>query len=85
MATINAKTFEPKFNEQLSKLIYATFDDIGRDWNAELKHSPMLFVTYATLLLDKKLRPEGLKNRFTISTEVKQMLTKLYSKMAEEF
>jgi hypothetical protein len=39
MTTINAKTYEPKFNEQLSKMIYAVFDDIARDWNAPIKHS----------------------------------------------
>lgn len=82
--TINAKVFEPKFNEYLSKLIYAVFDDNKRDWNGPLKYSDLIYQNYQNLLLDKKARCEGLKSRFTVSSEVKQYLTALFAKMIEE-
>jgi hypothetical protein len=82
---LNAKNFETKFNEYLSKLVYATFADIEREWNSPLKYDKLLYMCYSTLLLDKKARPDGLKSRFTISSEVRQYLTRLFSKMIEEF
>lgn len=85
MAQINAKIFESKFNEYLSKLIYAQFDDAARDWNGTIKYNPLMYMSYQTLLLEKKSRPDGLKSRFTISSEVRQYLTKLFSKLVEEF
>jgi len=85
MASLNAKNFEKQFNEYLSKLIYAVFDDIARDWNGSIKHNPLIFQNYTNLLLDKKDRGEGLKSRFTIYSEVRQYLTLMFGKFVEEF
>lgn len=84
MATINAKVFEPYFNNHLSRLIYAVFEDIKTKWNGPLIYSDLMFQNYKNLLLEKKLQAEKLGNRFTVSTEVRQMLTKLFAKMIEE-
>lgn len=82
--TINPKVFEPQMASYLSKLIYAVFDDIRADWNGTEKYSDMIYQNYQNLLLDKKDRCEGLKNRFTISVEVRQYLTTLFGKMIDE-
>lgn len=84
MAMINTKLFEPQFNVYFSKLTYAVYEDIERDWNGELKYCELIYQNYQNLLLDKKSRSDGLKNRFTISSEVKQYLTELFMKMVKE-
>lgn len=84
MSTLNAKTFEKQFNDYFSKLIYAVFEDIERDWNGDLPHSPLMYQNYKNLCKDKKDRGDGLKNRFTISDPVRQFLTFLFGKMIEE-
>lgn len=83
-SAINAKVFEPKINEYLSKLIYAVFDDITREWNGQVKYSNLIYQNYQNLLLDKKSRSDGLKNRFSVSSEVRQYITMFFVKMVNE-
>lgn len=84
MAPIDSKNFETKFNEYLSKLIYAVFDDIEREGYAPPKYDQYSYNSYNNLLKDKKLRADGVKNRFTITSEVKQMCTYLFTKLIED-
>lgn len=82
--TIVAKNFEKQFNDYLSKLIYATFKDIENNWNGELKHSKFTYQSYDNLMKDKKEQGDSLRNRFTITVEVRQYLTIMFGKMIEE-
>lgn len=84
MCSINAKVFELQVSNYLSKLIYAQFDDIERDWNGTPKYSPLMYQNYQNLLLDKASRAVKLANRFTVSTEVRQFLMKFFTRMIEE-
>lgn len=79
------KVFETRFNEYLTKLIYAVYDDIENDWEGEKMYSPLMYMNYGALLMEKKSRPDGLKHRFKLSSEVQQYVTSIFHKMITEF
>lgn len=75
---------EKQFNDYLSKLIYAVFEDIKKDWNGTLKHSDLMYQNYENVCKDKKDKGDGLKARFTISDPVKQFMAFMFARMLEE-
>lgn len=78
------KTFEKQINEYFTKLIYAAFEDIGAEWNGDIKFSPLMYQNYKNLCEEKKNRCDGLKSRFTVSDQVRQMLTFFFINLTEE-
>ncbi len=82
---ITPKIIEKHLTDYMTKLIYAAFEDIERDFEGTPKYSPFMFHNYESICKDKKDQPEGVKNRFMIADAVKQMLTTLFGKFSEEF
>jgi hypothetical protein len=81
---ISAQKLEKQFNELLLRYIYATFDDIREKWEGDTRYTPLIFQNYENLKLDKATRKSGLKAVFTISSETKQIFTKMFELMIEE-
>ncbi len=82
--SVSAKTLETQLNNYFSKLIYATFNDIERDWNGTNVYNPLMHQNYANLCKDKKDRSDGLKSRFTISDNVRQYLAFMFGRYISE-
>jgi hypothetical protein len=86
MATTRVKSFEKQFNAYLIKYTYAVHKDIEVDWNEEMPFHYLAYQSYDNLCLGKK-DPKAIekpKNRFAVSTSVRQFLCVLYFKMVEE-
>lgn len=80
----NPKLFEKKFGEYFQKLIYASFEDIERDWNGDIPYSSNIYQSYKNLCKEEKDRVKKMKGRFVLSDQIKQFLTFFFGKMIEE-
>jgi len=78
---ISPKVFEKRINDYLSLMIYGVFEDIEIFEEAKDKS---IYQHYDNLIKDPSEYNKGLKNRFTISTEVKQFMYYMTIKYIEE-
>lgn len=79
---MSTKAVEKALGDYMSKLIYAVLDDVDLDNDNTI--SQLTTQSYTNLCKDKEQRGDNLKNRFTISPEVKQLMTKLFTLMNDE-
>jgi hypothetical protein len=77
--------YESKCDKYLKFLVYAAL----KDWD-EMRtddgpsFDPKLIQSYDNLIRDKQSQYDGVKSRFTVSLEVKQYLSHIMTKIAEE-
>lgn len=88
---IKAANIEKVFNDLISKYIYAAFEDIKSDWNGPEKMNELTYQNYKNLMTRKDMRPKDAKGGerkltsvFSISTEVKQIYTKMFIMLIQE-
>jgi hypothetical protein len=80
---MSARPFEQKFNEYLSKLIYAALADIEALCD-EPKFTPKIYQNYENVCRTKENRIDGLTSRFVVSDAIRQHLSWLFTTMIEE-
>ncbi len=89
--TIKAAAIEKQFNEIVSLYIYAAIDDIKANWNGTERYPEVTHQNYKNLATPKANRAKDVEGKdkkltsiFNISTEVKQLYSKMFEMMIQE-